>query len=225
MVGPKHDEHPPSSDAGIWIIGGLVILATIVFGATALFDPQFLNIEYIFGKIADGVGPVISGIGNPHTWVVVGNVSAIISIFLIAIIIFSLVRMREIQNHEKEEIDHEIKLAMARDAEEEAKVNPRWKYILGLIGSDSPNDWRIAILEADSMLDELLQERGYEGESLGDRLKGARDNSFASIDNAWEAHNIRNGIAHAGSEFSLTQIEARRTIRLYETVFDEFKAI
>jgi hypothetical protein len=225
MAGPKKPEHAPASDAGIWIIGGLVVLATVVFGFTALFDPHYLNLEYVFGKIANGVGPIIDSITNPYTWHVVGIVSSIISIFLIAVIIFSLVRMREIQNHEKEEIAHEISLAMARDAEEAAKVNPRWKYILGLIGSDSPNDWRIAILEADSMLDEVLQERGYEGDSLGERLKGARDNSFASLDNAWEAHNIRNGIAHSGSDFSLTQIEARRTIRLYETVFDEFGAI
>ncbi len=225
MAAPKHDEHSSPSDAGLWIIGAIVLLGAIVFGVTALFNPQFINIEYFFGKIANGVTPVISALGSAHTWQVVGNISAILSIFFIGIIVFSLVRMREIQNHEKAEIEHEISIALARDVEEAAKVNPRWKYILGLIGSDAQNDWRIAILEADSMLDEVLQERGYEGDSLGERLKGARNNSFANIDNAWEAHEIRNKIAHAGSEFSLTQIESRRTIRLFETVFDEFGVI
>lgn len=225
MADKKKPEHPPSSDGGLWIIGVIVLLGTVVFGANALFNPQFINIEYFFGKIANTVGPIIYALGDAHTWQVLGNISAVLSIFFICIIVFSLVRMREIQNHEKEEIKHEISIALARDAEEASKINPRWKYILDLIGSDSQNDWRIAILEADSMLDELLQERGYEGDSLGERLKGARNNSFANLDNAWEAHEIRNKIAHAGSEFSLTQIESRRTIRLFETVFDEFGAI
>jgi hypothetical protein len=102
------------------------------------------------------------------------------------------------------------------------KENPRWKYVLSLVESSSPSDWRIAIIEADSMLEELLEERGYAGDTLSEKLKDA---SFVNVDSAWEAHKVRNEVAHKGIDFPLSQIETRRTMRLYENVFEEFNVI
>jgi hypothetical protein len=93
------------------------------------------------------------------------------------------------------------------------------------IGSDNPSDWRLAILEADIILDELLSELGYTGDTIGDKLKKAHRGDFKSLDHAWEAHRIRNAIAHEGQDFVLTQREARRILDLYEMVFREFDYI
>jgi len=75
------------------------------------------------------------------------------------------------------------------------------------------------------MLEEALGDRGYEGDSLGEKLKGLTTNSLASIQNAWDAHNFRNQIAHQGLEFSISQIEARRVLRMYQNVFEEMKIL
>ncbi len=214
-----------SGDTGLYIIIAFVVIAFVVFGMGALFNVRFLNIEYFFDKISGVAGPVGRAIVSAHTWNIIFNISAAISVFCIALIIFSTVRMYEIQQMEKQELDHEIGLALARDHEIEQKENSRWRYILGLVESESESDWRIAILEADSMMDELLQEKGYSGDTLGERLKNARSDAFLTIDNAWEAHEVRNKIAHSGSDFALSQLESRRTIRLFETVFEEFGVV
>lgn len=225
MAGKKPVEEKKSSDLGLYLIIIFVIIGFVIFGMGALFDPKFINIEYFFNRMSDVLGPFGRALVSRHTWYVVGIVSGSISIFCMGIIIFSAVRMREIQLFEKFEIDHEIALAMARDKELSDKENPRWRYVLGLIESASESDWRIAIIEADSMLDELLIEKGYSGDSLGERLKNAQSDAFATIDNAWKAHDIRNKIAHGGSDFPLSQLESRRIMRLYETVFEEFGLI
>ena len=49
--------------------------------------------------------------------------------------------------------------------------------------------------------------------------------SFKTIELAWDAHKMRNRIAHEGSDFVLTEREAKRVFVLYESVFRELKAI
>ncbi len=209
------------SDLGLYIIIIFAVIGVVLFGMGALFDVKFINIEYFFSRLFTVLGPFGHALVARHTWFVVGVVSSILSVFCLAIIIFSAVRMREIQNFEKFEIEHEIGLALARDNELAEMQNPRWKYVLSLIESPSESDWRMAIIEADSMMDELLIDKGYSGDSLGERLKNARSDAFITIDNAWAAHEVRNKIAHSGSEYTLTQLESRRIMRLYETVFEE----
>ncbi len=75
------------------------------------------------------------------------------------------------------------------------------------------------------MLDDMVDAMGYEGEGLGERLKQIERSDFNTLNQAWEAHKIRNNIAHAGSDFTLTQREVRRVIDLYKQVFDEFDFI
>ena len=60
------------------------------------------------------------------------------------------------------------------------------------------------------------------GENLGERLKSVGKDRFKSLDDAWEAHLVRNKIAHEGLKFDITKREAQRVIYLYEKVFREF---
>jgi hypothetical protein len=72
------------------------------------------------------------------------------------------------------------------------------------------------------MLETMLSEMGFKGESLGDKLKSVDRDKFRSLTTAWEVHTIRNRIAHEGSAFELSLHEARRVIALYEQIFREF---
>lgn len=100
--------------------------------------------------------------------------------------------------------------------------HPKFAIIQGYMSSTSEALWRIGIMEADNLLFEVLRERGYQGEGVGEMLKGA---SFRTIDLAWDAHRVRNRIAHDGSAFELTEREAKRTFMLYESVFRDLKVV
>jgi uncharacterized protein YggT (Ycf19 family) len=99
----------------------------------------------------------------------------------------------------------------------------RWKKIVERINSDSSESWRMAILEADIMLEEVLDANNYPGDTIGEKMQRVERSDFLTIDEAWEAHKIRNAIAHQGDGFALSQREARRVIGLYERVFREFE--
>jgi len=190
-----------------------------------LFTPQYLNMEYVFNKVSEYTTPIINFITDPHTWTVAGIVSASLSIILLAIIIFCIVRMVEIQVFDKEEIAHEIHTALLKQKERDRVSNPRWHYIQTLIESPNESDWRVAIIEADSMLEEILQEKGLSGSTVSELLEGAKESGYHSIQDAWDAHLVRNQIAHDGSEFALSQIEGRRVIRMFQNFFEELRVI
>lgn len=103
--------------------------------------------------------------------------------------------------------------------------NKKWLRVLDHTESLNPNDWRLAILEADIMLDDMLEIMGYRGPTLGDKLKTIEPSDFTNLDKAWEAHRTRNLIAHEGADFQISQREARRIINLYKDVFKEFRYI
>jgi hypothetical protein len=88
--------------------------------------------------------------------------------------------------------------------------------------SENPNDWKLAIIEADVILDTLLKDRGYPGASLGERLRSISPDQLSTLQDAWEAHKIRNRIAHDGADFVLTKRVAHETIARYQRVFTEF---
>ncbi len=101
-------------------------------------------------------------------------------------------------------------------------VNVRWEKILDNLNSTNENDWRQAIMEADIMLGQLLDNLHLPGETMGDKLKAVEKEDFTTLDNAWEAHKVRNQIAHEGLNYRLTDREAKRVVSLYMTVFEEF---
>ena len=111
------------------------------------------------------------------------------------------------------------------DSKDSIIENPKWKLVEEHINSDDANKWKLAILEADIILNELLGTLNLLGESIGEKLKNVEESDFDHIEEAWEAHKIRNAIAHQGSDFLITQREAKRVIRLYELVFKEFEVI
>lgn len=105
---------------------------------------------------------------------------------------------------------------------EQVVTNPKWVQIEKNMQSHNMSEWRVAILEADILLYEMLSQMGYGGNSIGEMLKNVDKANFVTLDDAWRAHRIRNIIAHEGANYELSRDEAERTIRLYKRVFDEF---
>ncbi len=170
-----------------------------------------------FQAMIDGVGatPII------HNFVVAYFIFAnILTILFVVGITYALLRVQTYLRESREKL-----YPHGADVIEEVVKNPRWQRVLTHISSDNPNDWRLAILECDIMLDEVLDKEGYVGDTIGDKLKKAVRGDFKTLDEAWEAHRIRNAIAHEGQDFAVTDREARRVINLYETVFKEFDFI
>jgi uncharacterized membrane protein len=188
--------------------------------SSKIFDP-----EYLFNGLVNILGYIFNAkfLGGFY------SVLSIFSIFFIAIIVYTTIRMFEIRKKERIHLHHEIEEYKHNQVLKEEKTqkegvfkNDRWKKVLDYLFSINENDWKLAVIEADSMLFDLLTQLGFKGENLGDKLKDVKIENFRNLNSAWEVHNIRNKIAHEGSSFQLSLHEAKRVIALYESIFLEF---
>ncbi len=155
-------------------------------------------------------------------WSTFVALSLLISLCLGALAIYCSIRVFQIRQIERRKFASAQRTVVAHDV---PKTQLRWNRILEQAGSDSEQSWRLAILEADIMLNELLDVMGYKGETMADKMRGVDRMNFNSIDLAWEAHRIRNRIAHDGTAHELTSRETRRVIALYEKVLKEARYI
>lgn len=154
-----------------------------------------------------------------NSWSNFVTLSMAFSFLLFAGVIYCVVRIRQIRHVERERFKAAERTVAAQDI---PRTRLRWERVQEQTNSDSEHNWRLAILEADIMLNELLDLHGYRGETMADKMKQVDRAGFNTIDQAWEAHKIRNQIAHEGVAFKLTAREVKRVIGLYEDVFKEF---
>lgn len=180
------------------------------------------NIEWLFLKIYDFfTGDFHFSIDNGffHT---IGFVLSLVSVIFFGIIVYSVMRLKE-----REQMNQEAFHARIQSLKEvrSEKKNERWAAVLEHIGSPKEGDWRIAIIEADTMLDKLTKDMGLIGNDLGDRLRNAPTGDFQTLDNAWAAHRLRNRIAHEGLNFKLEYRDAKKAIEQFESVFQEFNLV
>lgn len=147
--------------------------------------------------------------------------SYVLSFILLVGIVYSFLQLHQIRKQEILKIKQKQKLILAN----EHVKNERWERVVELANDDNPNSWRLAILEADHMLEELVRRMGYHGDTLGEMLKAVEKSDFNTIESAWEAHKVRNRIAHESGDYILTLRETLRVMELYRAIFSEFDII
>ncbi len=74
-----------------------------------------------------------------------------------------------------------------------ARFKERWQAIQKLCAKSET--WPLAILNADTLVDETLKASGFRGRTMGERLVSAQ-RTLTDNDGIWFAHKLRNKIAH-----------------------------
>jgi hypothetical protein len=104
------------------------------------------------------------------------------------------------------------------------KAKKQWAIVEDHFYRGDENDLKIAVIEADKILEEALRESGIRGSSLGDRLKNLKSSQFPNLDQVWQAHRLRNDIVHQ-STFKLKRDLAERAIKIYEEALKSFQLL
>lgn len=136
---------------------------------------------------------------------------------LISALVYYFFKTKKKFLSEKEKIIYDI----AHVKEETQAANDkaaRWQKILDNVNSEQENNWKIAIMDADILLDEVLTEQGISGSGVAEKLKQVGPEFKDSVQYAWEGHKVRNRVAHEVS-YVLSAREAKQAISMYERFF------
>ncbi len=100
----------------------------------------------------------------------------------------------------------------------------RWIQIKQKMETKNESDYKLAILEADKVFDDLLKRMMIKGKDMGGRLKQINKELLPSIDKIWQSHKVRNKIAHK-PDYHLSYSEAERVLENYEAALRDLKIL
>ncbi|EKE18868.1 MAG: hypothetical protein ACD_9C00209G0001 [uncultured bacterium] len=97
-----------------------------------------------------------------------------------------------------------------------SKMQKRWEKVKSRLKSENVSQYKVAIIEADAIAEEILSGIGYKGANMTEKLEQV---AVAHLDDHLEAlkgaHEIRNRIVHE-ADFSIDQRMAVAVIGVYE---------
>lgn len=71
----------------------------------------------------------------------------------------------------------------------------KWLAIEQSLRPENQESYHLSILNADKLLDKALKERGFKGNTMGERMKAATK-QWSNANHVWTAHKLRNRVAH-----------------------------
>ena len=98
-----------------------------------------------------------------------------------------------------------------------------WRAIQRGAKAGNSDSLQMAIVKADKLLDKAMRDCGVAGATMGDRLK-ARKGDWTDENGLWEAHKLRNQIAHE-TKVKLTAQSFRRAMTSFEQALKDLGAL
>ncbi len=140
-------------------------------------------------------------------------VSILLSALFIAFTIYSMIRTGWLALR----IDRVRDTVFKSDVPKKHSIRA-WQGIKRHFFAGDEANLKLALLEADKVLNETLRLSGFQGETLGDRLKKVTEEELPNIQEVWEAHKLRNRLVHE-TDFKLNRDTAERALTIYEEAF------
>ncbi len=149
-------------------------------------------------------------------------ISLILSVLFIAIIVFLLIQIRK----DIEKFLNQVVESIAAPAIKLSKseMDKKWQTVLDKLESAEKDSYKMAIIEADKIFDDIIKRIGYKGDDMGERLKQINSAQIANIDEIWQAHKLRNQLVHEPG-FQINQSQAKRSIEIYQRAIKDLGAL
>ena len=138
---------------------------------------------------------------DPQTlaWIVGG---LLVGLIVLALVVRSLVHWM-----------HRLLARRAHDLDRD-KMRARWSRITAMLQSPDRETDKLAVIEADNLLDFVLKAMHLPGETMAFRMKFAQ-NRFYELKRVRWAHNVRNNVVHE-PDYILKKATAYACIKEYE---------
>lgn len=105
-----------------------------------------------------------------------------------------------------------------------SKTKAQWDKIKKRLESGNESEYKIAIIEADKIIDDFIKHLKYAGENMGDRIGNIPKGQIDNMDEIKEAHEIRNKIIHEEA-FSINYEDAKEVLGKYEHFLRHFEVL
>jgi hypothetical protein len=109
------------------------------------------------------------------------------------------------------------------DQDDRHVMRQRWQEVERMSRAEGEMSRKMAIVEADKLLDHALKTLAMPGSTLGERLKFAQY-KYPELANVWWAHKVRNQLVHEASSH-LDPAIGRRAVKAFKRALERLGAI
>lgn len=99
-----------------------------------------------------------------------------------------------------------------------------WSKIEGYLDSDSEDQYKLAVMEAENLLNRILKRMDIEGEGIEQQLEQLPEGKVTNLEQLKDVHQLRNNIAY-DPDYQLSKEEAELALEVYEQGLKELEAI
>lgn len=96
------------------------------------------------------------------------------------------------------------------------EISKNWAKIKRRIESGAESDYKLAIIEADDFLANLMDDRGFEGKDFEETIKSAGKLLSPVMGEIMSAHEVRNSIVY-NPDFKLDAEQVKKVLDIYES--------
>lgn len=104
----------------------------------------------------------------------------------------------------------------------EKKAQAKWKKIEKRLKSKQESDWKLAIIEGEEIVSEVLFEMGYQGEDIGKQLKGASEVHIPHLKSLLKASEVYSNII-SDPDYALKKEESEEIIKNFKDFLKNFE--
>ncbi len=102
------------------------------------------------------------------------------------------------------------------------KLVKRWRGVRRKFEKGSEYDWKTAVLEAEELLDDVLERMGQKGETTEEKIQSLPLGSVSNFSQIREALGIKNRIIR-DSEYKLSREEAESALKAFEQALKDLQ--
>jgi hypothetical protein len=102
--------------------------------------------------------------------------------------------------------------------------SPKWKKIEKRLESKDEAELKLAVIEADELLDKVMDEIGYKGENLTEKLEKITEEIISNLKELKEIRKIKEDIVEDPT-YRLTEEDAKRILKVYEKALRDLQAL
>ena len=95
-------------------------------------------------------------------------------------------------------------------------ISRRWKKIREKLDTGVEAEYKLAIIEADDFLGELLEERGFLEKSFDESIKKAGKGMLPNLEEILASHEVRNSIVY-NPDYKIEAERAKSILAIYES--------
>ncbi len=104
------------------------------------------------------------------------------------------------------------------------KMRKNWQKIVNRLKTDDPLQYKLAVLEADNLIDGIMIKMGYAGKNMKERLDELEKERVDNASQLRESHRIRNKIIQ-DKNYILIKQDAEKVIQPYREFLEYFEII